>query len=148
MKERIKTIINLKAHGKQKAFAEMMGWTSQYTHNLIAGSGIGLQPIMAILQRFPDIDARWLLTGEGMPISISGRANMVTKLLDILDYDRYVKYMNEDEQLYYCSCLQSGEVPQFPEERVAVWKFAADTNEQMTRNFFEKSKICRTKEAK
>ncbi len=41
------------------------------TLNLKGDSGIGIRPIVAILEKFPYIiNARWLLIGEGMMVSI------------------------------------------------------------------------------
>lgn len=53
------------ACGRQSVFAARMGWERQYLSKLTRGIGLGLTPVVAILQEFPELDARWLLLGEG-----------------------------------------------------------------------------------
>lgn len=63
--QRIALIVEYKAK-KKKDFAEIMGWKPNYLSKLISGEqGVGLTPISQILKKFPDIDARWLLFGDG-----------------------------------------------------------------------------------
>lgn len=62
---RIELIAKSKAD-KKKEFAEIMGWKPNYLSKLISGKqGVGLAPVVQILDKFKDIDARWLLFGEG-----------------------------------------------------------------------------------
>lgn len=65
MNERLLAIIKYKTRGRQNAFAAMMGWTPQYLGKLVHGENFGLQPVLAIVEKLPEINARWLLTGEG-----------------------------------------------------------------------------------
>lgn len=63
--QRIELIAKSKAKRK-KDFAEIMGWKPNYLSKLISGEqGIGLTPVVQLLEKFSDIDARWLLFGEG-----------------------------------------------------------------------------------
>lgn len=65
LSERIDVIATLKA-GKKKDFAEAMGWKPNYLSKLTSGEqGIGLKPIMQLLEKYRDINARWLLFEEG-----------------------------------------------------------------------------------
>lgn len=66
MHERLAHIIKLKAGGKQNEFAALMGWSPQYLGKLIRGGNFGLQPVLAILSKFPEIDARWFLFGTNI----------------------------------------------------------------------------------
>jgi transcriptional regulator with XRE-family HTH domain len=50
----------------QKDFAEHSGYSKQYVNSIINGKdSIGLTPIKKILDLLPDLDANWLLRGEG-----------------------------------------------------------------------------------
>lgn len=64
MNQRLRQFI-LYACGRQSIFAERMGWERQYLSKLTRGIGLGLTPVLAILQEFPELDARWFLLGEG-----------------------------------------------------------------------------------
>ena len=64
MNERLLLFIK-EACGRQSVFAERMGWERQYLSKLTRGIGLGITPVLAILREFPELDARWLLLGEG-----------------------------------------------------------------------------------
>lgn len=65
MNSRINKIIDYKTDGNRTDFAELMGWSRPYLSKLLRGESIGIAPVRSILATFPDIDARWLLLGEG-----------------------------------------------------------------------------------
>ena len=65
MNTRLLQIIDYKTAGSRKDFAELCGWSRPYLSKLLRGESIGLAPVCTILATFPDIDARWLLLGEG-----------------------------------------------------------------------------------
>ena len=70
MNERLLEIIRYKTGGRQNAFAELMGWSPQYLTKLVKGDNFGLQPVLAILSAFPEINARWLLFGQGSMLEV------------------------------------------------------------------------------
>lgn len=80
MKERILQIINYKTGGNKADFAALQGWSPQYLNNLLGGKSLGLTPIVTILTTCPEIDARWLILGEGDMI-VNDRRN---RALDVL----------------------------------------------------------------
>lgn len=63
MRERILEIIEYATNGNKARFAEKCGWKVQYLQNVLRGCGIS--PIMTILKTFPEVNARWLILGEG-----------------------------------------------------------------------------------
>lgn len=65
MNTRLRQIIDYKTNGKKKAFAELIGWKPQYLGKLLHGDDFGLKPVIALLTALPEINARWLLLGEG-----------------------------------------------------------------------------------
>ena len=65
MNKRIGVIIEYKTAGKRNEFARQMGWSAPYLAKLLRGEGLGIAPVRTILETYPEIDARWLLLGEG-----------------------------------------------------------------------------------
>ncbi|MBQ5923218.1 MAG: hypothetical protein IIW91_07775 [Alistipes sp.] len=65
MNVRLHQIIDYKTQGRRGEFADMCGWSQPYLSKLLRGESIGIAPIRTILATFPEIDARWLLLGEG-----------------------------------------------------------------------------------
>lgn len=97
MHKRLLEIIQYSTGGKQADFAEIMGWSPQYLNRLTKGeSGIGIRPIIALLEKFPELNARWLLLGEGAMIT-SGADEMKKRLLWLLEIEKYMPVMTPDE---------------------------------------------------
>lgn len=96
MNERLLQFIQYKTGGKQAEFADMMGWSPQYLHKLLKEGGIGIRPIVALLEKFPELNARWLLLGEGAMIS-TGADAVKSHLLKLLEMEKYMPVMTPDE---------------------------------------------------
>jgi len=95
MHTRLLEFIQYKTSGKQAQFAKIMGWSPQYLQNMLKGA-IGIQPVVALLEKFPELNARWLLLGEGTMISV--RTDKVKmRLLQLLEIEKYVPVMSPDE---------------------------------------------------
>ena len=95
--DRLLEIIQYKTSGKQAEFAEIMGWSPQYLNRLTKGeSGIGIRPIIALLQKFPELNARWLLLGEGAMIT-SGVDEVKKRLMRLLEIEKYMPVMTPEE---------------------------------------------------
>ena len=58
MNERLLQFIQYKTGGKQADFAELMGWSPRYLHKMLKEGGIGIRPIVALLEKFPELNAR------------------------------------------------------------------------------------------
>lgn len=65
MEERLKVIIVYFTDGNRTEFAELVGWSRPYLSKLLRGEGWGISPVLRLVERFPTLNARWLLTGEG-----------------------------------------------------------------------------------
>lgn len=95
------------AAGKQSVFAEMMGWDRQYLSKLVRGVGLGITPVTSILEKFPDLNARWLLLGAGeMLHSMSAEArpevaNARRFLTQAVSLARFFPVMTDDELSEY-----------------------------------------------
>lgn len=95
--DRLLDIIQYKTSGKQAEFADIMGWSPQYLNRLTKGeSGIGIRPIISLLEKFPELNARWLLLGEGAMIT-SGADEMKRRLFRLLEIEKYMPVMTPDE---------------------------------------------------
>lgn len=118
MNTRLRQIIDYKTGGSQKAFAEMMGWSPQYLFRLLKGeSGIGIRPVVAILEKFPDINARWLLLGEGAMVS-TGIDKAKAHLMQLLTLEKYMPVMSTEE----LNQLTIDGVTDFPPEKINEWE--------------------------
>ncbi|MBQ8853992.1 MAG: hypothetical protein IJZ67_06775 [Alistipes sp.] len=96
MNNRLLEFIQYKTGGKQADFAELMGWSPQYLHKLLKEGGIGIRPIISLLEKFPELDARWLLLGEGAMIT-TGADEVKQHLLRLLEIEKYMPVMTPEE---------------------------------------------------
>lgn len=97
MNERLLKIIEYKTAGKQSDFAEFMGWSPQYLNRLIKRkSGFGIRPLIALLEKFPELNARWLLFGQGAMIT-SASDEVKQRLLKLLEIEKYMPVMTPEE---------------------------------------------------
>lgn len=79
MQERLNAIIEYRTDGNRTEFAELVGWSRPYLSKLLRGEGWGIAPVLRLVERFPTLNARWLLTGEGAmqsrPRRVSNKAS-------------------------------------------------------------------------
>lgn len=145
MNTRLKEIIKYKGMS-QLDFASYMGWTPQYTNNLVTDGGIGIKPIIAVLEKFPEVDARWLLLGEGTMLTDCSSI-VKGQLFRLLEIEQYMRVMTADE----LASVQNGRT-EFPEETINKWKSLLHEHrkEQNRRlqEFKERQEQCRRKTTK
>ena len=96
MNERLSQFIQYKTGGEQTEFASLMGWSPQYLHKMLKEGGIGIRPIVALLEKFPELNARWLLLGEGAMLTAGADAVKI-HLLKLLELEKYMPVMTPDE---------------------------------------------------
>lgn len=66
LNKRIQKLVELKAGGNKARFAGMIDYMPQYMSRITKEGGpAGLTVVEKILQAFPDISGRWLVTGQG-----------------------------------------------------------------------------------
>ena len=122
MNQRLRLFIQYSC-GRQSAFADVMGWERQYLSKLTRGIGLGITPVVAILQKFPELDARWLLLGEGemlRPAVSENRRHLVEardRVARSVELARFLPVMSDDE----LSEFASGRLD-FPASAVARWR--------------------------
>ncbi len=101
MNKRLQEIIQYKTGGRQKDFAELMGWTPQYVFKLLKGENFGLSPVLKICEALPELNARWLLTGQGDMLTEDLRSGLrreaLKKAQAIMDFERLIPVMTPDE---------------------------------------------------
>lgn len=144
MNTRLRTLIDLKTDGNQSEFAAMMGWSPQYLFRLIKGeSGIGIRPVMALLEKFPDLNARWLLLGEGAPFS-TGVDAAKRHLYRLLSLEKYMPVMSA-EQLRK---LTEDGFTDFPDDLIAHWEELLRRRSEYISDAINRSAICNPPTAK
>lgn len=146
--ERLLDIIQYKTFGKQAEFADIMGWSPQYLNRLTKGeSGIGIRPIIALLEKFPELNARWLLLGEGAMIT-SGVDEMKKRLFRLLEIEKYMPVMTPDE----LRCVTDGKYD-FDENTVKNWdlllnKRNKEINDRFSAAYKRQEELCSQNKAK
>lgn len=144
MHNRLRKIIELKTGGSQADFASLMGWTPQYLSRLVLGeSGIGICPVVALLEKFPDLNARWLLLGEGAMVS-SGVDKAKEHLLHLLSLEKYMPVMSPAE----LRLLTEDGKTDFPADVVAHWDELLARRENYITSAINRSQICKSPTAK
>ncbi len=151
MNNRLVEIIKYRTGGKQTPFATFMAWSPQYLSNLVRGKDFAIAPVIALLQRLPELNARWLLLGQGkLPqdekLSVV-RATAQTYTLSILEMEKYLPVMTPAEvREFEQMCV--GEVkPNFSPEQVAKWQELLAERESMLDAKFENA-LCKQPKAK
>lgn len=117
MNKRLREVIIYKTHGRQKDFAELVGWKPQYLAKLLRGSDFGLKPVLAVLSALPELNARWLLLGEGEMLMDDRvrelHVGTINHIKAVLDLERYVPVMSPDELLEYEQVITGHKKPDF-----------------------------------
>lgn len=126
MNNRLLDIIKYKTGGRQNKFAELLGWTPQYLAKLLRGENFGLQPVLTIVEKLPEVNARWLLLGEGQMLNddkVFGlRRETYSRVQSILMFDRFLSVMSPDEIRRFEDVLSGKSYPDFSDEEVARWE--------------------------
>lgn len=126
MNDRLKEIVKYKTHGKQKVFAELVGWSPQYLARLLHGADFGLKPVLAILKAVPEINARWLLLGEGDMLDYTQRVDSlhretINHLQTVLDLERFIPVMTPDELIEYEQIVTGHKNTEFSAATRSTW---------------------------
>ncbi len=155
MNNRLKDIIAYKTGGKKGEFAALLGWTPSYLTKLIKGENFGLQPVVAILTALPEIDARWLILGEGAmlrdDIRGSVRRDIFAKVDDILEVERLMPVMTAEQLHRFEAAVTTGTKVDFsPEERADLQQRLNDIEATIEARFATANQkgLCRRKTAK
>ena len=125
MNKRLREIVNYKTRGKQKEFAELVGWTPQYLAKLLHGSDFGLKPVLAVLKALPEINARWLLLGEGQMLTDGNMGDLYRGTLNhiqaVLDLERFIPVMTPEELSEYRQMIMGHKAAEFDPQARSKW---------------------------
>jgi transcriptional regulator with XRE-family HTH domain len=126
MHTRLFEIIQYKTGGKQTEFASLFGWSPQYLVKLLKGENFGLQPVLSVITKLSEINARWLLTGEGEMIMSSKytdiRKMMYKNVIKILDMEKYMPVMNPQELREFEQIVTGKKKADFNPDTVEKWE--------------------------
>ena len=97
MNTRLSQFIDYATEGNRAEFARIVGWSPQYLNTMLRGERLGINPIITLLTKFPELNARWLLLGQGTMLSPHLDA-VKQHLLRLLQIERYLCVMTTEEQ--------------------------------------------------
>ena len=115
MNTRLSQFIDYATGGNKAGFARSLGWTPQYLSCILKDCRIGMNPILALLTKYPELNARWLLLGEGAMLTACSDA-IKTQLVRLLNIEQYLPVMTAEEQQRIISGNCS-----FDDETYAKW---------------------------
>ncbi len=164
MHTRLQDIIQYKCGGVQTEFAALMGWSPQYIAKLMRGESFGIRPVVAIIEKFPDIDARWFVTGEGSMVSevqhthirkaLHEAAMDAHKMIEgLIELERFVPVMSAKELRELERSFAGIEKASFSPETVQRWEqllFARENelNARFAAAYKKSDKLCSQRKAK
>lgn len=97
MNTRLSQFIDYATGGNKADFARSLGWTPQYLSGMLKDCRIGMNPLLTLLAKYPELNARWLLLGEGAMLTACGDA-IKAQLTHLLNIEQYLPVMTVEEQ--------------------------------------------------
>lgn len=97
MNNRLSQFIDYATGGNKADFARSLGWTPQYLSGMLKDCRIGMTPLLTLLAKYPELNARWLLLGEGAMLSACSDA-IKAQLARLLNIEQYLPVMTAEEQ--------------------------------------------------
>lgn len=156
MNNRLREIIRYRTGGKQKDFAELVGWKPQYLAKLLHGNDFGLKPVLAVLEAVPEINARWLLLGQGEMLMDDRVSDLhrgtINHIQAVLDLERFVPVMSPEELTEYEEVISGHRKPDFSPSVRAKWLERTHEREQERNSRIDKAmqqseELCRQQTA-
>ena len=157
MKDRLQEIIRYKTGGHQTKFAQLMGWTPQYLAKLLRGENFGIQPVLSLLEALPEINARWLMLGQGDMLEIGKlfqlQREAFAHVQSVLELERYIPFMSPDELRVFEEAVTNGHKPDFKPDTLLKWRERATIKENELNAKFaaanaKSEDLCRQRTAK
>lgn len=157
MNSRLQEIIKYKTGGRQTEFATLCGWTPQYLAKLLRGDNFGLQPVLTILTTLPEINARWLLLGQGDMLEIGKLFNLQREafahIQAILEIEKYIPFMSPYELYEYEQAITENRSPVFDPDTLSSWRQRAserenDLNAKFAKANAKSDELCKQSTAK
>ena len=117
----------------------------------------GLQPVLSILEKLPEINARWFLFGDGSMLEIGKMFDLqretMNHIQELLDLDKYIPYMSPEELHQFEEALTTGKKPVFSPDTVSKWQERLNDRESEINAKFaaanrKSEELCRQRTAK
>ncbi len=126
IRDRILQVIKLATKGSRADFAALVGW-SFVTINNVCRLGTNNAALLAdIIRAVPDIDARWLLLGEGemvRPFALAYTESLfLHRIADTLEVSALAAKMDGEQIRRLQLSLSRGEFPDFTPDEIAALK--------------------------
>ncbi|MBO5860760.1 MAG: hypothetical protein J6Q45_03720 [Alistipes sp.] len=116
MNTRLSQFIDYATGGNKADFARSLGWSPQYLSGMLKDCRIGMNPLLTLLTKYPELNARWLLLGEGAMLTACGDA-IKAQLTRLLTIEQYLPVMTAEEQ----QCIINNDY-NFDAETFAKWR--------------------------
>lgn len=143
--DRLRAVVEKKS-ATRKDFAETMGWTVTYLNKMLSkGQGIGMTPIEQVMQKFPDIDARWLILGDGYMFGTIEKGIMSQAMLR-LRCKKYIPVMNAEELADYLDGLNDSALDDYLKKNIDKWEEMLSLkgkNSEMFKEMLKLNGICK-----
>lgn len=97
MNTRLAQFIDYATGGNKAEFARTTGMKPQMITKLLQGTAFGVTAVNAILEAYPELNARWLLLGEGAMLHNANTA-LKQQLYRLLELECYLPVMTAEEQ--------------------------------------------------
>jgi hypothetical protein len=97
MNTRLSQFIDYATGGSKADFARSLGWSPQYLSGMLKDCRIGMNPLLTLLSKYPELNARWLLLGEGAMLTACSDA-IKAQLVHLLNIEQYLPVMTAEEQ--------------------------------------------------
>lgn len=151
MNNRLSEIIKYKTGGRQTRFANFMGWSPQYLSKLVRGKDFGIAPVIALLQRLPEINARWLLLGDGSMLQDEKmsevHATVQSHILSILELEKFLPVMTPEEVRQFEQMCIGKTQSQFTTDQINVWQERLSERKRIINEKFNDA-LCKQPKAK
>lgn len=157
MHDRLSQLIAYKTGGRQADFAALLGWTPQYLAKLLKGESFGLNPVLALLTAMPEVDARWLLFGEGEMLTPEGvadvRQGIMNRVQSLISYEQFIPVMTANELHEMEQAIKKGTPLQYtPDTLASMTERLTNRQNEMDARFraatAKSNKSCKAKTAK
>lgn len=130
MHTRLSIFIDYATKGNKAEFARAIGVRPQLLTKLLQGTAFGVTAINAILRAYPELNARWLLLGEGGMLR-GAESSLKQRLLRLLELECYLPVMTGEEQ----ERIIAGDTD-FDRATIAKWhRLLHERNDEMQARF-------------
>ena len=98
------------------------------------GENFGIRPVLKLLETLPEINARWLLLGQGEMLEIGKLYNQQQEAFAHiqagLEIERYIAFMTPDELHEYEQAVTTCRKPVFSPDTLVSWQRRASERDK------------------